>query len=216
MTINIVKPRKKRVGNNKPLRTTPYPSKDLTGKKINKLFVSKFEGYFPDSKGRRKVYYRCQCDCGNEAVISGNELCNGRQSCGCVLDFFRKNILPKNAKEIFSLPEGESSFNAIYSSYIDRAKRKNFEFSLTKEEFRNITSKNCFFCGVEPKQIYYKGKRHNNGHYLHNGIDRIDSSIGYVKNNILPCCEICNKAKRDLPMSEFLVWIDRLVKFKTL
>ena len=196
---------------NKPLRTQPYPSKDLTNKRINRLVVLRFEEYRPDSKGRRKSYYRCKCDCGNEAVISRNELKNGRISCGCALEYFRKNILPKNAREMFSLPDGEASFNALYASYQDRCKRKQMEFEFTKKEFRKITSENCFFCGTKPLQ---SGRKRNNGSYLHNGIDRIDSSKGYVNGNVLPCCEICNKAKRDLSLDEFLKWINRLIKFR--
>jgi len=43
-----------------------------------------------------------------------------------------------------------------------------------------------------------------------NGIDRIDSQLGYNKENCLSCCEICNKAKRDLSLTEFVKWIDRI------
>jgi len=214
MTDNIIKIRKKRIGNNKPLRTAPYPSKDLTGKKINRLLVIKFEEYKPNKKGVRKCYYLCKCDCGNERVISHQELTHGRISCGCALDEFRKNVFGKNAKERMSLPYGESSFNALYNEYIDRCKRKQRKFGLTKEEFKEITSKNCFFCGIEPLQIFSKGKKHRNGHYFHNGIDRINSLEGYVKGNILPCCEICNKAKRNMSMEDFLKWINRLIEFR--
>lgn len=212
MTMNTIK--KKRIGNNKPLRTAPYPSKDLTGKRINKLLVLKFEEYKPNCVGVRNCYYRCKCDCGNEVVVSQQELNHGRKYCGCSLDYFRKNILPKNAKEKFSLAYGESSFNALYNGYVDRCKRKNREFGLTREEFKEITSKNCFFCGIKPLQIFSKGKKHKNGHYFHNGIDRIDSLKGYIKENVLPCCEICNKAKRNLSLEEFLKWIDRLINFR--
>jgi len=212
MTIN--KTRKKRIGNNKPLRTSPYPSKDLTDKRINRLMVLRFEEYRADSKGRRKCYYRCKCDCGNETIISANELKNGRISCGCALEEFRKNILGKQARERMSLPFGESSFNALYAGYKDRSKKKKREFTLTREEFREITSRDCFFCGIKPLQIFSKGKKHRNGHYLHNGIDRINSSKGYINGNVLPCCEICNKAKRDLSLDEFLNWINRIIKFR--
>ena len=85
---------------------------------------------------------------------------------------------------------------------------------LTREEFREITSRDCFFCGIKPLQIFSKGKKHRNGHYLHNGIDRINSSKGYINGNVLPCCEICNKAKRDLSLDEFLNWINRIIKFR--
>jgi len=51
--------------------------------------------------------------------------------------------------------------------------------------------------------------------YYYNGIDRIDSSKGYIKDNIRPCCGICNKAKRDLSDSVFKSWIERLIEFQT-
>ena len=36
-----------------------------------------------------------------------------------------------------------------------------------------------------------------------NGIDRIDSNIGYTVNNCVPCCTICNHMKNDLTTDEF-------------
>ena len=36
-----------------------------------------------DSKGRNHVYYLCQCDCGKEFIVSGDELSRHPYSCGC-------------------------------------------------------------------------------------------------------------------------------------
>lgn len=44
---------------------------------------------------------------------------------------------------------------------------------------------------------------------LVNGIDRADSNRGYIKENCLPCCETCNKAKRDLAIDDFYNWLKR-------
>ena len=49
-----------------------------------------------------------------------------------------------------------------------------------------------------------------NGFIFVNGIDRIDSCIGYTKSNCVSCCEICNKAKRNLTIKEFTDWIKKL------
>lgn len=48
-----------------------------------------------------------------------------------------------------------------------------------------------------------------------NGIDRVDSSIGYTIQNSVPCCKICNYAKHNLTLEEFTLWLDRLVEFRT-
>ena len=36
-----------------------------------------------DSKGRNHVYYLCQCDCGKEFIVTGDELSRHPYSCGC-------------------------------------------------------------------------------------------------------------------------------------
>ena len=36
-----------------------------------------------DSKGRNHVYYLCQCNCGKEFIVSGDELSRHPYSCGC-------------------------------------------------------------------------------------------------------------------------------------
>jgi len=40
-----------------------------------------------------------------------------------------------------------------------------------------------------------------------NGLDRVDSSKGYIKDNVVTCCENCNRAKLDLTQQEFFAMI---------
>jgi len=57
--------------------------KDLTGQKFGKLTVMEF---LPEGvEGKRGKYYRCICECGNEASVLPYNLISGHtKSCGCL------------------------------------------------------------------------------------------------------------------------------------
>lgn len=53
---------------------------DLTGQRFGQLVVIDYD----HTGDRYKTYWRCLCDCGNEAVVEGYSLRSGRtSSCGC-------------------------------------------------------------------------------------------------------------------------------------
>ena len=188
-------------------------------KRFGKLTVLKFAEYRYDStlssgKIKRAAYYLCKCDCGVEKILKGKYLKNkDTKSCGCLIieNVVNRNI--ENKKE-------DACLRSVYSRYKGRSKYKSIDFKISISEFKIITLKNCYYCGVPPLQLASNGRKPRKGftgnknEYYYNGIDRIDSSLGYTENNIRPCCEICNKAKRDLSDIDFKKWIDRLVKFQ--
>ena len=52
---------------------------DLTGKKYGKLLVLE-----KSSKSGRRIYWKCQCECGKIITVKGDALRQGLQlSCGC-------------------------------------------------------------------------------------------------------------------------------------
>ena len=104
---------------------------------------------------------------------------------------------------------GESSFQRVYRAYKASAKRRNFEFNLEIDVFQKLTQSNCHYCGIKPLQKM-KAKDANE-HYLYNGIDRKNSTVGYHENNCVPCCGTCNKAKSNLTENEWNSWILRIV-----
>lgn len=184
------------------------PKKDLTGHKQFKIQVISFCGYKEDSKKRRHAIWNCKCECGKIFKVRDCAIKNGQQSCGCELLRVYKDMSDK-CKKINTKAIGIAAKNHLYTNYRMNAKNKNNSFKLTKEEFLNLTSQNCYYCGVEPKQIMHKPQY--NGDYIYNGIDRLDNNIGYELNNVVPCCGICNKAKRDLTQEQFKEWIERLI-----
>eukprot|EP00457_Paulinella_chromatophora_P012447 gb/GEZN01012656.1/.p1 GENE.gb/GEZN01012656.1/~~gb/GEZN01012656.1/.p1 ORF type:complete len:354 (-),score=68.94 gb/GEZN01012656.1/:2-988(-) len=76
------------------------------------------------------------------------------------------------------------------SSYLTDTKT----YSLTNEEFREITSGPCYFCGKPSVE----GKHQN-------GLDRLDSAIRvYSKESCVSCCGTCNVSKFRLSEQLFL------------
>lgn len=64
------------------LKTAKRNLKDLTGKKFNKLLViglDRIEEKIYSKGDKRNIYYwKCRCDCGEEVIISGKRLKDGR------------------------------------------------------------------------------------------------------------------------------------------
>jgi hypothetical protein len=87
-----------------------------------------------------------------------------------------------------------------FAMYKRSARRKGRRFSLSKEQFAKLVTKKCHYCGDQEldKNLV--------------GIDRIDSSIGYLPENCVPCCERCNKMKMETSFEEFLFRIYKIYK----
>jgi len=109
-------------------------------------------------------------------------------------------------------PFGESSFLRIFRQYKNNAKKRKLEFKLSEIEVKKLTKSNCYYCGLEPKQIMES--KDCNGSYIYNGIDRKNPLKGYITSNVVSCCKICNWAKRNLSFKEWNNYLNRLVSFR--
>lgn len=59
---------------------------DLSGRRFGRLTVIEQSGavYYGPDKQHRPIW-RCRCDCGNEVIVTGNNLRSGNtKSCGCL------------------------------------------------------------------------------------------------------------------------------------
>ena len=172
---------------------------DLTGQKFGRWTVIKRS--YPN-KGIEPVWL-CKCDCGKEKIVIGNSLRKGdSKSCGCL-----SNEL-KSARR--KLNSGLASMRAVIRQYKANAENRGLEFRLNEKQFKEITQKDCFYCGAKPNNII-KSPTHN-GDYSYNGLDRIDNNKGYTIDNIVPCCKRCNRAKDTYTLQEYKGWIKRTYK----
>jgi hypothetical protein len=146
----------------------------------------------------------CDCDCGNKTSVKSHLLFKIK-SCGCSQydSAFRK---VRGEDTYPSKSFGEAMFNSFFSSYKNRAKRHDQLFTLSKDDFRNIISKNCEYCGAVPrKRMVHKkdGSPLYNGEIYANGIDRVNNNDGYTVLNSVACCSECNFAKHTRDKEQF-------------
>lgn len=154
----------------------------------------------------------CLCDCGGTKTVE-KAFSLGRRhvtSCGC-LSRETRILNGKNSKG-FTLGPGEGALNQLYSNYRGNANRKVMEFALTREQFKQITSHPCNYCGEPPSAIFKSKFRP--GNYVYNGVDRVDNSRGYTIDNVVSCCRMCQFAKRNWKVEDFLRWALKLADYQ--
>lgn len=178
---------------------------DLAGRIYGKLTVLSFA-----YKKGQHLYWNCLCECGKDSIQCTTNLQQHKvTSCGCVRNKKsgeRLNLLPR-----IKFDPGISSFNILYYRYRQGALRRKISFELTKGEFKELTQGVCWYCGAPPENIM-TGPRCN-GKYIYSGVDRIDNTKGYINDNVVPCCEDCNRAKRTMGEYEFYLWIEKVYKW---
>jgi hypothetical protein len=161
---------------------------DLSGRRFGKLVVQP-EHENRTVSGRTAMYWRCICDCGTELWLPRKKLTSGhRQSCKCQWGT--------------PLEYGEADFNARWKDYRTSATKRGIKWMLTQEEFRAVGIQPCHYCGEAA--VERKPSKKFNGGFVFNGIDRIDSSGPYQRDNCVSCCTRCNRMKSDLSYEEFV------------
>ena len=157
---------------------------DLTDQKFGKWTVI---GFAELTKWGSK--WKVKCICGEIRFVLAKTLKTGDSlSCGCA----------------FKLPIGEASKNSLYRNYRRGAEKRGLSFSLTKEVFGTLTSACCNYCGATPSAVHRNRDRFYNGNYTYNGIDRVNSELGYEIENCVPCCWTCNRMKRLMGLDDFI------------
>jgi hypothetical protein len=137
-----------------------------------------------------------------------------------VLDTYASRIL-LNTTESGSLKRKDKELLALHASmirYVGCAKRRNILWSLTIAETLTLFKEKCWYCGASPSIKLSGGISSNRKHVFNKnilqqaiqGIDRVDSTKGYISNNVVPCCTICNRAKSTLSLVDFKAWIKNL------
>lgn len=107
---------------------------------------------------------------------------------------------------------------SLFNIYLKGAEGRGHPFLLTYDEFYSIIQKPCYFCGIEScySTMYSDRGSKKEPSFEYNGVDRLDSKKGYVKENCVSCCKRCNYMKHLLNEREFLEHICKIYNYKIL
>ena len=92
------------------------------------------------------------------------------------------------------------------NEYGRRAKKLIVPFKLSLETFILLTQQDCYYCGAPPSNEITRGKHS----YIYSGLDRLEGPQGYVDDNVVPCCHVCNLMKRSKNHNDFRIWINNV------
>ena len=164
------------------------------GDKFGKLTVISSAG--KDKEG--KLLYRCQCECGTIKPISASRLFRirkGTRSCRC----------KGNWKARFLLPP-EYVTQRVMAFYKRQSKKRSINWGLEESDFSHLIFADCTYCGGPPTNFLVR----QGARLFYNGIDRRDNTKGYVSDNAVPCCFLCNRMKSNLSEKEFLRHVSKI------
>ena len=74
-------------------------------------------------------------------------------------------------------------------AYRRDAKKRGLAYELTREQFLSFWQKPCAYCGDDIATV---------------GLDRVDNARGYVIDNVVACCRLCNAMKSGMPLADFV------------
>lgn len=174
-------------------RVLPEPK---VGDKFSKLTVKDIIIDY-DSANRIRRTYTVSCECGNVRTVTEYNLIKGVvvQCRACIPQ--RNDLLKRGIAR-------------VYDSYKDASRKRGIEFDLTKDQVGEIIIKPCFYCTHPGSNSRIVQGTHKDMYFTYNGIDRMDSSIGYYPENVVPCCSDCNYGKRNMTTEQFLSWVRRI------
>lgn len=136
-----------------------------------------------------------ECDCGNRKILDNVVLKSGRvASCGC-----RRQTHVDDAE-----------WNRLFAYYRHLcAGKRGYEWNLTVNQFKRLAQMPCAYCGVVGCNTLKSARKSigAEGDLKYNGLDRVDCTTGYFLGNVVTCCDMCNYAKNDYPLDEFIGYL---------
>lgn len=152
--------------------------------------------------GATRTIWLCECACGQTKEINSQTLRPGKsRSCGCLQTEHAKALGKSHIGK-----NGNSAKNAAVKRTQHTAKTRGWDYSLTDEYAEHLLVSDCFYCGSSPS---VKNETQS-GIFVHGGIDRIDSSKGYVLGNVVPACWMCNCMKNKFSKEQFLSHLGKI------
>jgi hypothetical protein len=144
------------------------------------------------------ITWKCMCDCGSETIVPSSRIKIGKvKSCGCL------NKISGSKRWNWKGYCGISG--SRFCEIRLRAKKKKWDFNLTPKFLWELFQQQNKRCAITNEIIDLN---------IDGSLDRIDSSKGYVKNNVWWVKKDINKMKLDFPLNLFIELCEKVVANK--
>lgn len=122
------------------------------------------------------------------------------RGCNTLLDPSHKQICCKDCRYQGSIYDvrRNNKYDRKYYTYTLNARAAQRNFDLSFDECVKLFTGECYYCGDKP---YFCERTHCE---RLNGIDRVDNDKGYILDNCVSSCKMCNMTKRALDKTIFI------------
>jgi len=162
-------------------------SANLLGKRYGTRIVTDCVGVY--KSGQKKWLYKC--DCGQTGTSISRAIINSK-SCGCL------NPKTRHKKPKYDWVDYKERIAHVRSAR-QKCKKKSPDYDLTDQQIHDFMFGSCAYCGVEGTTERRLG------------IDRVDSSAGYIKENCVSSCWTCNKIKSTMTIQELTTHLKKML-----
>ena len=152
---------------------------------------------------KQRKWWLCQCEYGNQISRREDYICRMEHrhytpSCGCSypISLGHKHPHWKGCGKLSS-----THFIGIQG----KAKRKNIPFTITIQEVWDLFLKQNQKCAISGVDLQFAESK-KTGEIMTASLDRIDSSKGYILDNVQWVHKDVNKMKNTTSQSEFINW----------
>lgn len=152
-----------------------------------------------------KAYWKVLCDCGTRRILPTTAVTGAKAQkwCGpsCTERLLDDETRVKRRRLL---------------TYKNGARTRNLQWELADDEAWELMQSNCYWCGDPPlvTTFWKRDRRNRTAIWPVNGIDRLESEIGYVTGNCVASCFECNRAKSDLSRRQFLEHVQTILLYQ--
>jgi len=176
---------------------------DLTGQPFGKL-TALYPIKHPN-RANRHYLWKCKCECGNEKDIQGAHLRNGHtKSCGCSWYTYGESHKSwKGHKEISK---------RFFYSIEQNAKVRKIQFDVTMFQLWDLFIKQDRKCALTGLPLNFSAN--HNKIKGNASLDRIDSTKGYMIDNIQWVHSSINQMKWNMPQEDFFQMCEAVCNYR--
>lgn len=148
---------------------------------------------------KKRTRWLCECPCGKQFVACGPDIRNNKiKTCGCRISIVSR----RNWQGYENIPR------LLWSTIVKNAESRKLDLTITIEYLNDLIIKQDFKCALSGIKLVFAKKGGTAS------LDRIDSSKGYIEDNVQWIHKDINFMKQDYDEKYFIDICTKIAKYK--